>query len=80
MSCKAGENIIIFAHHEEEWFIAKTIDRIGGPGFVPCGFIMVVDLKTGYSSNNTLTKDIESVNLPTVIEWKQNIERQKKKR
>lgn len=79
LSCKAGENIIIFAHHEEEWFIAKTIDRIGGPGFVPCGFIMVVDLKTGYSSNNTLTKDIESVNLPTVIEWKQNIERQKNK-
>lgn len=79
LSCKAGENIIIFAHHDQEWFIAKTIDRIGGPGFVPCGFIMVVDLKTGYSSNNPLAKDIESVNLPTVVEWKQNIEQQKNK-
>lgn len=79
LSCKAGENIIIFAHHDQEWFIAKTIDRIGGPGFVPCGFVMVVDLKTGYSSSNPLSNDIESVNLPTVVEWKQNIEQQKNK-
>ena len=73
LSCKAGENIIIFAHYDQEWFIAKIIDRIGGPGFVPFCLIMVVDFKTGYSSNIPLAKDIESVNFPTVFEWKQSL-------
>ncbi|KAL6927653.1 hypothetical protein ACO0SA_004275 [Hanseniaspora valbyensis] len=79
LDCKAGENLIIFAHHDCEWFIAKTIDRIGGPGLVPCSFVMVIDLETGFSSNNSLEKDIELSGLPTVVEWKSSLQQQKSK-
>lgn len=79
LDCKAGENLVIFAHHENEWFIAKTIDRIGGPGLVPCGYVMVIDLTTGFASNNDLEKDIEISSLPTVVEWKSSLQQQKSK-
>ncbi|XBW36366.1 hypothetical protein QEN19_001944 [Hanseniaspora menglaensis] len=79
LDCNAGENLIIFAHHDSEWFIAKTIDRIGGPGLVPCSFVMVVDLASGFTSTNSLEKDIEISGLPSVVEWKNNIQQQKSK-
>ncbi|ODV75178.1 phosphatidylinositol-3-phosphate-binding protein BEM1 CYBJADRAFT_123408 [Cyberlindnera jadinii NRRL Y-1542] len=66
----AGENIILCAHHEYEWFIAKPIDRLGGPGLVPVSYVSVIDILTGNSTGNNVVDDITSANLPTVEQWK----------
>ncbi|GAV53666.1 hypothetical protein ZYGR_0AK01680 [Zygosaccharomyces rouxii] len=73
----AGENLFICAHHNFEWFIAKPIGRLGGPGLVPVGFVSIIDITTGYATGNDVKDDINFVNLPTVQEWKTNIARYK---
>lgn len=73
----AGENLFICAHHNHEWFIAKPIGRLGGPGLVPVGFVSIIDITTGYATGNDVKDDINYVNLPTVQEWKNNIARYK---
>lgn len=39
-----GENLVICAHHEFEWLIAKPITRLGGPGLVPALYVKIVDV------------------------------------
>lgn len=65
-----GENIILCAHHNYEWFIAKPIDRLGGPGLVPVSYVSVINILTGNSTGNEVIDDINGANLPTVDEWK----------
>lgn len=65
-----GENIILCAHHNYEWFIAKPIDRLGGPGLVPVSYVSIINILTGQSTGNDVNDDINSANLPTVEEWK----------
>lgn len=72
-----GENLFICAHHNYEWFIAKPIGRLGGPGLVPVGFVSIIDIKTGYATGNDVKDDIDSVNLPTIQEWKRNVAKYK---
>lgn len=72
-----GENLFICAHHNYEWFIAKPIGRLGGPGLVPVGFVSIIDIKTGYATGNDVREDIDSVNLPTIQEWKRNVAKYK---
>lgn len=77
LTAYAGENLFICAHHNHEWFIAKPIGRLGGPGLVPVGFVSIVDIASGYATGNDVRDDINSVNLPTVQEWKGNIAKYK---
>lgn len=70
LTAHAGENLFICAHHNYEWFIAKPIGRLGGPGLVPVGFVSIVDIGSGYATGNEVKDDITSVSLPTVQEWK----------
>ncbi|CCK68052.1 phosphatidylinositol-3-phosphate-binding protein BEM1 KNAG_0A03720 [Huiozyma naganishii CBS 8797] len=72
-----GENLFICAHHNFEWFIAKPIGRLGGPGLVPVGFVSIIDIGTGYATGNDVMEDIKSVNLPTIQEWKANVAKYK---
>lgn len=77
LSVNVGENLFICAHHNFEWFIAKPIGRLGGPGLVPVGFVSIIDINTGYASGNETMSDINSVDLPTVQEWKNNVAKYK---
>lgn len=72
-----GENLFICAHHNHEWFIAKPIGRLGGPGLVPVDFVSIIDISTGYATGNDIRADIDSVYLPTVQEWKNNVTKYK---
>ncbi|CCH62641.1 hypothetical protein TBLA_0H03590 [Henningerozyma blattae CBS 6284] len=73
----AGENLFICAHHNYEWFIAKPIGRLGGPGLVPVDFVSIVDISTGYATGSDVKEDILNCNLPTVQEWKMNVSKYK---
>ncbi|CAG8546028.1 5245_t:CDS:2 [Funneliformis mosseae] len=66
---KAGEPIIIIAQSNHEWFVAKPIGRLGGPGLIPVSFIEIRDHATGKAIENVQELMDNSV-VPKVEEWK----------
>ncbi|KAG0745575.1 hypothetical protein G6F57_001999 [Rhizopus arrhizus] len=62
LDAQAGESIVIIAQSNHEWFVAKPIGRLGGPGLIPVSFVEVRDAQTGES--------VEAVQLPPVKDWK----------
>lgn len=68
-----GENLIICAHHDYEWFIAKPINRLGGPGLVPALYVKIIDLLNPANTrtfDEDIHKVIEELKIPTVEQWK----------
>lgn len=72
LEAKAGEAIIVIAQSNPEWFVAKPIGRLGGPGLIPVSFIEIRDMTTGYA-----VQDVQSVvaraGVPKVEEWKRMV-------
>ncbi|CAG8546492.1 8834_t:CDS:2 [Funneliformis caledonium] len=69
LDAKAGEPIIIIAQSNHEWFVAKPIGRLGGPGLIPVSFIEIRDHATGKAIENVQELMDNSV-VPKVEEWK----------
>ncbi|CAK9441024.1 uncharacterized protein LODBEIA_P48930 [Lodderomyces beijingensis] len=77
LSVSPGENLTICAHYDYEWFIAKPINRLGGPGLVPVSYVRIIDLMNPakYASTDTydreqVVKIITEFKIPTVEQWK----------
>lgn len=69
----AGENLVICAHHEYEWFIAKPITRLGGPGLVPALYVRIIDISNPSQpapAETDLVVTIDRLQIPTVEQWK----------
>lgn len=69
----AGENLVICAHHDYEWFIAKPITRLGGPGLVPALYVRIIDISNPTKpapAESDLVATIDSLQIPTVEQWK----------
>lgn len=70
LDAKAGEPISVVAQSNREWFVAKPIGRLGGPGLIPVSFVEIRDPLT-----NLPVKDVDALMekgvLPRVEEWKQ---------
>ncbi|KAG8991949.1 bud emergence protein 1, partial [Tulasnella sp. 427] len=70
LDAKAGEPISVVAQSNREWFVAKPIGRLGGPGLIPVSFVEIRDPVT-----NAAVKDVDILMdkgiLPRVEEWKQ---------
>ncbi|WVN90935.1 uncharacterized protein L203_106180 [Cryptococcus depauperatus CBS 7841] len=64
LEAKKGEPIVIMAQSNHEWFVAKPIGRLGGPGLIPVAFVEVHDPKTGKRI------EIAPNAVPMVEEWK----------
>ncbi|CAG8608037.1 7335_t:CDS:1 [Cetraspora pellucida] len=69
LDAKAGEPIIVIAQSNHEWFVAKPIGRLGGPGLIPVAFIEIRDHATGKAIENIQELMDKSV-VPRVEEWK----------
>lgn len=69
LAAKAGEKIIIIAQSNPEWFVAKPIERLGGPGLIPVAFVSV-----RYTHDGTEVQDpmeaVKAAGVPRVEEWK----------
>ncbi|KAL8382523.1 hypothetical protein RB595_006348 [Gaeumannomyces hyphopodioides] len=69
LQAQAGEAIIVIAQSNPEWFVAKPIGRLGGPGLIPVSFIEIRDM-----ASNTPVADPENAvrraGIPRVEEWK----------
>ncbi|KAG5204572.1 MAP kinase activator [Trichophyton interdigitale] len=69
LEAKAGEAIIVIAQSNPEWFVAKPIGRLGGPGLIPVSFIEIRDMTTGKSAPDPL-EAVRRAGVPRVEEWK----------
>ncbi|EFX05324.1 protein kinase activator [Grosmannia clavigera kw1407] len=69
LEAKAGEAIIVIAQSNPEWFVAKPIGRLGGPGLIPVSFVEIRDM-----TSNTPVPDpqeaVRQAGIPKVEEWK----------
>ena len=69
LGAKAGEPIIVMAQSNFEWFVAKPIGRLGGPGLIPVAFVEIKDLATGQAVGN-VDELISAGVIPNVEDWK----------
>lgn len=69
LEAKAGEAIIVIAQSNPEWFVAKPIGRLGGPGLIPVSFIEIRDMATNTPVANP-QDSIKRAGIPRVEEWK----------
>lgn len=70
MDAKAGEPIIIIAQSNSEWFVAKPIGRLGGPGLIPVSFVDIRDASTGRTVKNDVMHTPSNSVFPNVEDWK----------
>ena len=69
LEAKAGEAIIVIAQSNPEWFVAKPIGRLGGPGLIPVSFIELRDMTSGQAVEDPLAA-VQRAGVPKVEEWK----------
>ncbi|KAH5355634.1 hypothetical protein HBI48_133130 [Parastagonospora nodorum] len=69
LEAKEGEAIIVIAQSNPEWFVAKPITRLGGPGLIPVAFIEIRDMTTGKAVPDTQAA-VTAAGVPKVEEWK----------
>lgn len=69
LQAQAGEAIIVIAQSNPEWFVAKPIGRLGGPGLIPVSFIELRDMTTGQAVTDP-HEAVKRAGVPTVEEWK----------
>ncbi|OAX77141.1 hypothetical protein ACJ72_08564, partial [Emergomyces africanus] len=69
LDAKAGEAIIVIAQSNPEWFVAKPIGRLGGPGLIPVSFIEIRDMTTGKAVTDPYDA-VRRAGVPRVEEWK----------
>ena len=69
LEAKAGEAIIVIAQSNPEWYVAKPIGRLGGPGLIPVSFIEVRDMSSGKAVPDQ-QEAIKRAGVPKVEEWK----------
>ncbi|KAF2748811.1 hypothetical protein M011DRAFT_338471 [Sporormia fimetaria CBS 119925] len=69
LEAKEGEAIIVIAQSNPEWFVAKPITRLGGPGLIPVSFIEIRDMTTGQAVPDA-QEAVDRAGVPRVEEWK----------
>ena len=69
LDARSGDAISVVAHSNREWFVAKPIGRLGGPGLIPASFLEVRDPVTGQPITD-IDVLIDRGELPPVEEWK----------
>ena len=69
LEAKAGEAIIVIAQSNPEWFVAKPIGRLGGPGLIPVSFVEIRDMASNTAVPNPQDA-VRKAGIPRVEEWK----------
>jgi bud emergence protein 1 len=69
LQASAGESIIVIAQSNDEWFVAKPIGRLGGPGLIPVSYVQIREV-----GSDRPVEDIQGAivraGVPKVEEWK----------
>jgi bud emergence protein 1 len=72
LDAKAGDSISVVAQSNREWFVAKSIGRLGKPGLIPVSFVEVRDPATGKPIPDVGTL-MDDGTLPRVEDWKKQM-------
>jgi bud emergence protein 1 len=72
LEANAGDAIIVIAQSNPEWFVAKPIGRLGGPGLIPVSFIEIRDMTTGQAVPDA-NEAVQRAGVPKVEEWKKMV-------
>ncbi|KAG0051645.1 bud emergence protein 1 [Gryganskiella cystojenkinii] len=70
LDAKVGDAILVIAQSNEEWYVAKPIGRLGGPGLIPVSFVEIRDMVTGKAINVQEMLRQTGTAIPRVEEWK----------
>ncbi|ORZ08335.1 hypothetical protein BCR42DRAFT_396737 [Absidia repens] len=76
LGCKADETIIVIAQSNKEWYVAKPIGRLGGPGLIPVSFVQLYDIVTNHpvllptTGYQSISSPRTSFSIPKLGEWK----------
>ncbi|KAG0197761.1 bud emergence protein 1 [Mortierella sp. GBA30] len=70
LDAKVGDAILVIAQSNEEWYVAKPIGRLGGPGLIPVSFVEIRDMVTGKPINVQEMLRQTGTAIPRVEEWK----------
>ncbi|KAI9595140.1 hypothetical protein BDF19DRAFT_413831 [Syncephalis fuscata] len=77
LGAQAGDDILIVAQSHEDWFVAKFINRLGGPGLIPVSYVEVRDPDTNEPTDDLCElMDRLQIVLPTVEDWKRQMMQQ----
>jgi bud emergence protein 1 len=72
LDAKAGDSISVVAQSNREWFVAKSIGRLGKPGLIPVSFVEVRDPATGKPIPD-IGVLMDDGTLPRVEDWKKQM-------
>lgn len=72
LTVAASESIVIVAQSTDEWFVAKPIGRLGGPGLIPVSYVELREVGSDKPLTD-VTYAIRRANLPQVDEWKRKL-------
>ena len=72
LDAKAGDSISVVAQSNREWFVAKSIGRLGKPGLIPVSFVEVRDPATGKPITD-IGALMDNGTLPRVEDWKKQM-------
>jgi bud emergence protein 1 len=71
LDAKAGEAISVVAQSNREWFVAKPIGRLGGPGLIPVSFVELREPQSGRKMTEAEVNEcMDKGTLPRVEVWK----------
>lgn len=45
--CAESKCTLHSAQSNQEWFVAKPIGRLGGPGLIPVSYVLILNMATG---------------------------------
>jgi bud emergence protein 1 len=72
LDAKAGDSISVVAQSNREWFVAKSIGRLGKPGLIPVSFVEVRDPATDAPIPDVGAL-MDNGTLPRVEDWKKQM-------
>ncbi|KAF9973018.1 bud emergence protein 1 [Actinomortierella ambigua] len=70
LDAKVGDAILVIAQSNEEWYVAKPIGRLGGPGLIPASFIEIRDMASNKPIDVQEHLRKTGTAIPRVDEWK----------
>ncbi|KAF9898711.1 bud emergence protein 1 [Lobosporangium transversale] len=70
LDAKVGDAILVIAKSNEEWYVAKHIGRLGGPGLIPVNFVEIRDMATGKRIDVQEMLRQTGTAIPRIEEWK----------
>lgn len=71
LEAREGDAIIVIAQSNPEWFVAKPIGRLGGPGLIPVSFVEIRDMATNQPVQDPVSH-VRRAGIPRVEEWKKS--------